>query len=84
MGKTVFIYDQCGEDDLTFFVLDGEFERMSGMYINNMKNDKQVEEELLSLLFNEDGDYNDLNRSNSFPYDAVKNGATVITIGFLP
>ncbi len=85
MGKTVFIYDQCGESEISFFVKDGDFSHMHKTYVNSTLSDRVIEQELLDMLFQEDGDFNpDTEILKEFPLSEVIAGATVVIVGFLP
>lgn len=85
MTKTVFIYDQCGESDISYFVKDGDFSHMHMAYVNSTKLDRETEADLLAMLFTEDGDNNqDTVFLSEFPSQDVKDGAIVVIVGFLP
>ena len=85
MTKTVFIYDQCGESDISYFVKDGDFSHMNKAYVNSIKLDRETEADLLAMLFTEGGDNNpDTVFLSEFPSQDVKDGAIVVIVGFLP
>lgn len=81
--KTVLIFDQCGNEPIQFTVLDGDFKHLQGVYINDACNDEARQQELSDLLYNTQGEYR-LHFEDTFPTDAVRNGAEVIVAGFLP
>lgn len=82
--KTVMIYDQCGQDDIKFAVLDGDYSHLNGAYINSTETSDDVAEELSDLLYDPESGNNRVELLEHFPIDAVKNGAIVIVAGFLP
>jgi hypothetical protein len=85
MTKTVFIYDQCGESEISFFVKDGDYSHMHKTYVNSTLADRAIEQELLDMLFKEDGDFNEETQIlKEFPLDNVISGAIVVIVGFLP
>ena len=80
--KTVLIFDQCGEQPLQFFVVEGDYQHLDSVYIN-ATDDEALEDELNSLLYDEAGKLK-LKPIKGFPYKAVKSGAKVIVVGFAP
>ena len=89
--KTVLIFDQCGQEPIKFVVLDGDYERFSGVYINAVvegtKKQRELgdklQEELGEVLYGTDSKFK-ISVSEEFPCDAVKEGALVVVCGFLP
>lgn len=84
--KTVLIYDSCGTDPLRFAVVEGDWSKYQGLYINTWTKDKKLQkllEELYTKTWTEDGQCL-LDLTEEFPVDAVRSGANVVTIGFLP
>lgn len=77
--QTVFIYDQFGEQPITFFVLDGDHRKYNNCYINSSAGDKGLSE----FLYESDGTFK-AKRLKKFPRKAVKRGAHVIVCGFIP
>jgi hypothetical protein len=85
MANTVFIFDQCGQEAISYFVKDGDFSRMNGMYINACGNDENLESELLSMLYLDDGSENpETVLTDEFPVQEVSGETLVIVVGFLP
>lgn len=85
MTKTVFIYDQCGESDISFFVKDGDYSHMNKTYVNSIHADRKIEQELLDMLFDESGEpVTDTKFLKDFPTKEVALGALVVIVGFLP
>lgn len=81
--KTVIIFDQCGEAPIEFYVLNGDYRHLHGVYINEC-GDEALTEQLLKLLYDFEGRKLQKKPRNSFPYHAVKAGAFVIVAGFMP
>lgn len=89
--KTVLIYDQL-DADLKFFVLDGDYTKFKGVYINqcstgNKREQKAAEkkqDELTNLLYDQNTGELLLPFLGEFPTEEVRNGAAVIVAGFLP
>lgn len=79
--KTVLIYDQCGETQIKFAVVDGDWSKFDHVYMNSMGS---VATELLELIWPEGAEKEQINLVDEFPYQEVKDGAKVIVCGFLP
>ena len=87
--RTIFIYDQCCQDDVKFFILDGDYSHLDGIYINavydndNDNEKEQKQDELNALLFDNEGQ---LKQSliDSFPVAEINKMDKVITVGFYP
>lgn len=56
---------------------------MQGKYANSAVTSEEDEEMIMSLVMDEDG-YLLKGFTSEFPVDAVKEGAYMVTIGFLP
>jgi hypothetical protein len=83
--KTVIIWDQCGETNIVFFVLDGDYRKLDNIYINceyGEDSDSELAAEVLSGLLEEK--LTKANELKEFPTTAVLEGAFVIVAGFLP
>lgn len=88
--KTVLIYDQL-DSSLKFFVLDGDYSHLNGVYINQYIEDKKAQkaaeakqDELNDLMYvPETGEFKHT-ALDEFPTQAVREGAIVIVAGFLP
>lgn len=81
--KTVLIYDQLGQDELKFLVVEGDYRHLHGVYSNSTKTTKEQEDQINTLVFNEEWYLKD-GFVTEFPTQAVIDGAYVVTIGFLP
>lgn len=81
--KTVFIWDSVGEAPIGFAVLHGDYSHLHGIYINSSTADPALHDELSDLAYDNEGNCL-FDLQNKFPTDAVKNGAIVIVVGFLP
>lgn len=83
--KTVIIYDQCGQDEIKFYVLDGDYTHLDGIYINNASQSEALQDELTNLFYDPDTGQELLTPENSFPYSAIsRDHAMIIVAGFLP
>lgn len=82
--KTVIVWDMCGQENVRFAVLDGDFTHLSGVYINDADVDTDKENELSSIFYDEEGqDKQELREQ--FPVEVVKSEeCAVITAGFYP
>lgn len=78
--QTVLIYDQCGEQPISFIVVEGDQRKFSGCYINT---DHPNAASLSDFLYSKDGEFKH-KKSRKFPRKAVKRGAYVIVCGFIP
>jgi hypothetical protein len=77
MAKTVIIYDQWGQEDLTFGVTELDCEGLNNLYINAFDTNDEDTKRLNEII-------DQTNFSTDFPCQAVKDGATVVVIGFIP
>ncbi len=80
--KTVLIYDQVGNAPIHFYILEGSYPHLDGVYVNSIKTPKELSDELCDILYNSSG-IELLVPEDEFPLQAVKDGAIVITCGFL-
>jgi len=78
--KTVLIYDQCGEDSISYIVLSGDYSRFDQVYINT---EDPKADELSELLYDEEGNLK-VKLRKKFPYKAVNAGAKVYVCGLIP
>lgn len=83
MSKTVIVWDECGQSDISFVVIDRDVTHLAGVYINRGGNDRDKEDELTGLIYDDAGRTRN-EHLPSFPVDAVKAGAAVVVCGFLP
>lgn len=82
--KTVVVWDQCGQDQVKYAVLDGDYTHLHGVFINDAEGDPEKEDELSAIFYTEDGEDN-AELQDDFPIDVVKNEeCAVITAGFYP
>lgn len=81
--KTIIIWDQCGQDALTFFVVDGDLSHLDKVYIND-NDDEALVDELNNLVFDAEGQ-NKFKSYKKFPRKTSMNPATkIIVAGFAP
>jgi len=80
--KTVIIFDQCCQESLMFFVVEGDKRHLNGIYINGSDDEEKVDE--LNLLFYGTDGVVKLPAQLEFPIIEVVNGAKVIVCGFFP
>ena len=86
MQKTVIIYETF-TDPIVFIVVDGDVSHLDKVFVNNMTCERKLQDELCDMLYDVvSGDSTPLLNSavQVFPVEEVKNGAKVITAGFLP
>lgn len=80
--KTAIIWNEI--DKIRYTVIDGDYRKFNGMYINAIDNDLHMEEELSDLLYTKDGELlRDFITIESFA-DAIRDGAFLIECGFFP
>ena len=75
--KTVIIFDSCGEEDLKFYIVDGDWSILDKFYVGCTS--PTVEQEKLMVQLLEKESY-----VKEFPVEAVKEGAKVIVHGYAP
>ena len=76
--KTLFLFDQCGEEEPKFFELEGDFSHLNQVYVNSL--DKQSEqEELTNILYTEAGHI----RQKLF-LQPTRDWDFFVLVGFLP
>lgn len=80
--KTVIIYDSVFEQPISYYVVDGDYSHLDGVYGNHMGFSQKLQDELYKIVFNED--WTSKPALDKFPLQAVKEGAIVIVCGFLP
>lgn len=80
--RTVIIWDQCGEALLSWFVVDGDYSELNGVYVNEYGVNEKKEEKLNRLCWpDEDGFAFDRSEDfNAMPRDDVK----IIVCGIVP
>ena len=84
MIKTLMIFDQCGQAPIKFYVLNGDYSHLDGIYVNHSQQDQKLVEELANLLYDAETGEELLESLDHFPYGAVsREHAKVIVAGFL-
>lgn len=86
--KTIFIWDEL-DQNIKFFVLDGDYTHLDGIYINNYCDEVQTKE-LLALVYDENGD-KIIEMDTKFPTSTFEDGnfyhgdlvIEVVTCGFI-
>lgn len=83
--KTILIYDQCGEAPVRFAVLDGDYSRLNRIYVNNIRCDESLCDELSDLVHDKKG-HEILHFTETFPKEVLlaHPDTKVIVAGFLP
>lgn len=78
--KTIFIYEQINGDPLSFFVLDGDYRHLDGIYVNGDKN----WDDLSDLIVDAEG-LEKITLLDKFPIDIVyqESDVCVITVGLI-
>lgn len=83
MQKTVVIYDSCGIYAIMYRVVEGDIRHLDQKYGNCSENTEGLDDEINLYLF--DAEWNTHPEfTKVFPVDAVRDGAHVIVLGFLP
>jgi hypothetical protein len=82
--NTIIIFDQCGEAPVLFFVVDGDYSYLSGVYINSVSEDDEAGiyeglQDELSLIQEKYPAHAEFPHYNYIPGDTA-----VIVAGFLP
>ena len=89
--KTVVIWNEFGAAShglgVRFFILDGDFSRFDGAYINHSELDQKIQEEILDIVYDNEGrvkiemfnDFPSTQLDYKFPREWI-----VIQAGFLP
>lgn len=83
MPKTVVIWDEL-DADLKFFVAKKDLSHLNGMYLNSMDTPEKEADEINNLVYNDKDGSMKVELLVRFPIEAVREGASVITMGFLP
>jgi hypothetical protein len=79
--QTVMIWDEGGEG-ISFRLLDGDYSHLDHVYANTMTDGAS---ELVDLMYIEGSEGKErFDKLDSFPYEAVHNGAVVIVCGIVP
>lgn len=79
VGKTLFLYDGCGEENRFFFELEGDFSEFNGVYINSVDDEKR-QAALSDLIFDADGGELSVDKL-SVP---TRDWTWFVTVGFVP
>ncbi len=77
---TIIIYDQFGEDDIQFNVLEGDYSHLDRVFVNSTH---EKADELYELIFDFDGNYK-VEKLPKFPLELVTPDTKVIVAGFIP
>ena len=78
---TVVIWDNVGAD-LKFFVTDQNVAHLNNKYVNSVETTDEEVDQISELVYTESGEQK-VPMTSEFPVEAVRQGATVITMGFL-
>lgn len=84
--RTVLIYNMY-DLGLKFYVVDGDWSRFEGVYINEFSNDKDrqnLQSEFCDLMYDRESGEDHFTALDKFPVEAVREGASVVITGFLP
>lgn len=87
VDRTIMIWDQCGQEPLSFVILEGDYTHLDGVYINGDTGkdvDMILQEELSNLICDERGKSLQKHLTR-FPLKTARLPFTkVIITGFLP
>lgn len=79
--KTVLIWDTLGIQPIKFAILEGDYRHLNDVYVNSTG--AKEEDDITRLMYGDNGECK-IELTDTFPVDAVINGAFVIVAGFLP
>ena len=92
-NSTIFIYDQCMEEPIQFFILDGNYSNMNRIYINAHYEDKskvKLQDKLTTILYGKNGTLPlQVTLLSDFPVEYLStegyagNKVHIVTVGFL-
>ena len=91
--KTIVIWDQCGQADISFFVVQGDKSHLNNLYIGGYITEEQEDEINQMIAYNDDGNpqVKMLMQFPTYELSYINNGRTVfdfdvkiITCGFIP
>lgn len=80
--NTVCIFLDTDGPVIRYFILPGDYSHLDYTYINGIGPDGDDQEQLADLLFDKNG-HSKVKFLHEFPTEEVKNGASVIQIGFI-
>lgn len=81
--KTAVIFDRC-EANIEFYVLNGDYRHLDNIYINDFDNEEELNNELDSLFYEDNGKNRQEEVSKTEFEQAIREGATMIVVGLLP
>ncbi len=88
MPNTIFIYDQCGQETVSFFSKEGDYSHLDQVYVNAMYDSEEEnaqleisQSELVAII---DEAQNNAETTLTFPLHLIGEGTKVIVVGFLP
>jgi len=81
--KTAIIFNEM--EEIKYYVLDGDFTKFHGIYINSMDADEELVDKLASTFY-DDKTGEELKEPIALSefVAAIRDGAEVIEIGFIP
>ena len=80
--KTIVIWDSCGEEQIQFFVLDGDYSYFNKVYIGINAN-IEYQKKLNALMYDEEGNQK-IEFFDDFPMQVTNEGFCVIKAGLIP
>jgi hypothetical protein len=82
--KTIFIFDSFGEDDIRFFVLEGDYTHLDKTFLNQANGIEENQDELNGILaYDVTTGKPKVEMLTNFPLPVTSEDA-VIVVGFLP
>lgn len=83
--NTIIIWDQCGENPITFFWTEGDYSKLAGTYINSGEDEDKEEALNVLLAWDKGSGEPTLETFEYFPHNKYKAGETAIIVcGFVP
>ena len=81
--KTAFVYFEVPEE-VKYFLVAGDYRHLNGVYVNLVDTDKNKEQELVNLMFDEDtGKYRVTFVSIDDITSEIREGAYFVEVGFI-
>lgn len=80
--KTAFIFNSI--EYISYYIIDGNYKDLHGTYINSCESDEILADKLSSLFYSDDGNQLQEKVSIDDIVVAIREGACLVEVGFLP
>jgi hypothetical protein len=82
--KTAFLFNEF-DYGVSFFILDGDYTHLDGVYVNSVDCEEDASSELTNLMYDPvDGHMLHRKATKDEFVQAIQNGAAMIVCGFIP